>query len=142
MQNREEIEKLYGNYLDGFISEVNPLTSRAEILSQMDIHPIVFEARTVGILGMNMKKTAVGSVAIIRLIFLEKAYRGDRMAGILEQLFDQFARDGFTHVESWTLPHISEWLKERWKLKPKIFVYHEHLESLRKTIRDLKMQKI
>lgn len=138
MTNNAEIEKLYGHYLDGFIREVNPHTSRAEILSQMTIHPIIFETNTAGILGMTIHKKSTGALAVIRLIYLEKQYRGHRMGEILEQLFDTLAQQGFTHVESWTLPHISDWLHSNWKIQPKVFVYHEDLAKLRQKIKDLK----
>lgn len=138
MQNREESERLYGHYLDGFIREVNPATSREEILSQMNIHPIFFEKILAGIIGMTVHQIKGGALATIRLIYLEQQYRGDKMETILQQLFDKLSSEGFTHVESWALPHIATWLETRWKIKPRMFVFHENLNKLKGSIVELK----
>jgi hypothetical protein len=130
MTAKQEVIEKYGHYLDAFIKEINPYTSKEEILSQMDVYPIVVDDRTIGVVGLNTQKTRVGGCVIIRLVYVEPAYRGKKLLPLGQHLINQFRSQGFTHMECWALPRISDWLEKTLGLKPKLRVYHESLEKL------------
>ena len=129
-RDTETILRQYGKYLEGFIRESNPLATPQELLAQMDVFPIIIDGVEIGIVGLKVQPTKVGSVAIIKVLYIEPQYRGGRLGLVLEQLFQRFAEQGITHVEGWAVPLVAHWLQKHWGLVPKLRVYHEEVKPL------------
>lgn len=138
MAQQKSALELYRPFIESFIKETQALTTAEEMVKLMDLVPIIFEDKTIGVVGLTAQRTPVGRAAIIRMLYVEPRYRGTQIWTIFEQLFDGMIQQGFTHVEGWANPRMAEWLERSWKIKPKLLVYHEHLRNLRKNMDERK----
>ena len=133
MSGQPTLAEPFSSYLDAFIKEVNPFTTREQIFLDMNVFPIIIAGAAIGIIGISTEKNNVGKYAKIRLIYIAPQYRGKYLKEISVNLVQRFAEQGFTHIEAWALPGIGKWLERRYSIRPKLRVYHEAIGRIQES---------